>query len=337
MKFLLLPPDNIQNKITLQTSPYFKMNSIIAFFKLIRWPNLVFIVLTQFIFRFFILPYVYKNAHPGYESIKLDNTLFLLLVLASVCIAAAGYIINDYFDVNIDQINKAGKVIVGNFIRKRSAILLHALLSLIGFGISIYVGKHLRNYYIPFFNLVSILALVFYSTTFKKRLLIGNIIISLLTAWVIVVLALAEFRFRISSRDIVWQQLIKITIIYSGFAFIISLIREVIKDMEDLRGDIRYGCTTMPIVWGLQVSKVFVAVWIIVLAVSVTAIQFYALQMGFLLSGIYSLLFIVAPLIWVIRHLYTAQTPRQFHRLSRVVKLIMLAGILSMVFFKFFR
>lgn len=312
------------------------MNSIIAFFKLIRWPNLVFIILTQFIFFFSILPFVYTNAHPGYETIKLTNTLFILLTTASVCIAAAGYIINDYFDVNIDHVNKAGKVIIGTLVKKRSAILLHAMLSLIGFVISIYVGYRLHNYYIPFFNLVAILALLFYSTTFKKKLLIGNIIISLLTSWVIVVLALAEFRFRISSADIVWQQLIKITIIYSGFAFIISLIREVIKDMEDYRGDIRYGCTTMPIVWGFQVSKVFIAVWIIVLAVSVTAIQFYALQLGFWLPGLYSLLFIIIPLFWVLRHLYKAHTAKQFHQLSSVVKLIMLAGILSMVFFKFF-
>ncbi|MEO6818221.1 MAG: geranylgeranylglycerol-phosphate geranylgeranyltransferase [Ginsengibacter sp.] len=313
------------------------MNSVIAFFKLIRWPNLVFIVLTQFIFRFSILPFVYQKADPGYESIKLNHSLFILLVIASVCIAAAGYIINDYFDVNIDQINKAGKVIVGNFIRKRSAILLHALLSLVGFALSLYVGKQLHNYYIPFFNLVAILALLFYSTTFKKKLLVGNIIISLLTAWVIVILALAEFRFRISSSDVVWQELIKITIIYAGFAFIISLIREVIKDMEDVRGDIRYGCTTMPILWGLQVSKMFIAVWIIVLASSVTAIQFYALQLRIWVPGIYCLFFIIAPLIWVLFHLYKAKTSKQFHQLSTVVKLIMLSGILSMVFFKFFR
>ena len=313
------------------------MKSTIAFFKLIRWPNLVFIVLTQLIFRYFILPFVYLNAHPGYEAIKLTQTLFVLLMIASVCIAAAGYIINDYFDVNIDQVNKADKVIVGTIIRKRSAILLHALLSMIGFGLSLYVGYKLNNYYIPFFNLVAILALLFYSTTFKKKLLIGNIIISLLTAWVIVVLALAEFRFRMSSTDLVWQELIKITIIYSGFAFIISLVREVIKDMEDMRGDVKYGCTTMPIMWGLQVSKMFIAVWIIVLAASVAAIQFYALQKGFLLSGIYALLFIILPLIWVFKKLYRAHTKKQFHQLSSVVKMIMLAGILSMVFFKFFR
>jgi 4-hydroxybenzoate polyprenyltransferase len=106
--------------------------------------------------------------------------------------------------------------------------------------------------------------------------------------------------------------------------------------MEDLDGDIKYGCTTMPIFWGLQVSKMFVAVWIIVLVALVTAIQFYALQIGLWLSGIYSLVFIIIPLIRVLLDLYKAKTQVEFHRLSTIVKFIMLAGILSMVLFKFF-
>src|SRR6185437_1478071 len=146
------------------------MKAITAFFRLIRWPNLLFIVLTQMLFRYFILPFVYQNGHEGYESIKLSGYLFFLLVAASVLIAAAGYIINDYFDVNIDLVNKKSKVIIGIFIKRRVAILLHALLSLTGLGLSIYVGYELRNYYIPFFNLLSILILWFYSTTFKKKL-----------------------------------------------------------------------------------------------------------------------------------------------------------------------
>ena len=101
------------------------MKAFTAFFKLIRWPNLLFIV--------------YLEGHPGYEEIKLSQSLFFLLVFASVCIAAAGYIINDYFDVNIDQVNKSSKVIVGVFINRRAAILLHAVLSLVGFVLSAYV------------------------------------------------------------------------------------------------------------------------------------------------------------------------------------------------------
>ena len=310
------------------------MKVIAAFFRLIRWPNLLFIVLTQMLFRYFILPFVYAKNHPGYEDVKLSETSFYLLVAASVFIAAAGYIINDYFDVNIDQINKSSKVIIGTFIKRRVAILLHAVLSLIGFGLSLYVGYKLYNIYIPFFNLVAILALWFYSSTFKKKLLIGNVIISLLTAWVILVLTLAEYRFRISPDDVVWQGLLKLSFIYAGFAFIISLIREAIKDMEDMEGDLKYGCTTMPIVWGLPASKVFVGVWIIVLAGLVAAIQIYVIfKFAWWFSAFYSLVTIIIPLIWVLRKLFVATSPAQFHQISTMVKIIMAAGILSMMFF----
>lgn len=309
------------------------MKAIAAFFRLIRWPNLLFIVLTQILFRYFILPFVYLNPHAGYEGIKLSENLFYLLVVASFCIAAAGYIINDYFDVNIDQINKSSKVIIGKFINRRAAILLHAFLSFIGLVVSGYIGYKLHNILIPVFNFIAINILWFYSSTFKKKILIGNVLISILTAWVILVLTLAEYRFRISPHDIVWQRLLKLSFIYAGFAFIISLIREVIKDMEDIEGDLKYGCKTMPIVWGLPVAKVFTAVWIVVLAGLLVSIQIYVIQLGWWISAFYSVITIIIPLLWVLKKLYTATTSSDFHQLSSVVKLIMLAGIISMVFF----
>ncbi len=309
------------------------MKLLSAFFKLIRWPNLLFIALTQLLFRVFILRFVFISDPFAYENIRLTWPLFYLLVFASVCIAAAGYIINDYFDVNIDLVNKPSKLIIDRFIKRRWAIVLHIIFSFAGFLCSCYVGYKLRNLYIPFFNFISIVVLWFYSTTFKKKLLIGNVLISLLTAWVILVLTVSEYNFQIVSSDIHWQRLLKLSFVYAGFAFVISLIREVIKDMEDMPGDAKDGCTTMPIVWGLQVSKVFVAVWIVVLTVSIAAIQFYVIQMGWWLSALYSLLAIVIPLLWVLRKLYAAHSPEDFHTLSTTIKLIMLTGILSMVFF----
>jgi len=235
--------------------------------------------------------------------------------------------------VNIDQVNKSSKVIIGAYIKRRYAILFHALLSITGLLLSMYIGYKIQNIYIPVFNFSSIVVLWFYSTTFKKKLLIGNILISLLTAWVILVLTVAEYRFRISPQDIVWQRLLKVSFVYAGFAFIISLVREVIKDMEDIEGDLKYECKTMPIVWGLPVSKVFTGVWIIVLTGLIAALQIYVLQFGWWYSALYSLLTIMIPLIWVLRKLYEANTPQQFHKLSKMVKMIMLAGILSMIFF----
>jgi len=309
------------------------MNVLSAFFKLVRWPNLLFIALTQVLFRFFILRFVFINSPSGYETIRLSLPLFYLLVFASVCIAAAGYIINDYFDVNIDLVNKPSKLVIDRYIKRRWAIVLHIIFSFTGFVISSYIGYKLRNLYIPVFNLLAIVGLWFYSTTFKKKLLIGNVLISLLTAWVILILTVSEYRFRITPHDIYWQRLLKLSFIYAGFAFIISLIREVIKDMEDMRGDVKYGCSTMPIVWGLQVSKVFVAVWIVVITTSIAAMQFYVIQLGWWFSALYSLITIIIPLLWVLRKLYVAHSQKDFHNLSTTVKFIMLTGILSMIFF----
>ena len=142
------------------------MKALAAFFRLIRWPNLLFIVLTQTLFRYFILPFVYLNENSGLAGIRLSEKLFYLLVLSSVCIAAAGYIINDYFDENIDQVNKSSKVIVGKFIKRRSAILLHAILSVIGLSLSIYIGYKLNNIFIPFFNFLAINILLVYSNSY---------------------------------------------------------------------------------------------------------------------------------------------------------------------------
>ncbi len=106
--------------------------------------------------------------------------------------------------------------------------------------------------------------------------------------------------------------------------------------MEDVEGDRKYGCKTMPIVWGLNASKVFVAVWLIVLIAALAIVQFYVLQFGWLfwISALYCTIFIIVPLLWIFRKLFRAQSPQDFHQLSSVVKIVMLTGILSMVFFK---
>lgn len=310
------------------------MSPPVAFLKLIRWPNLVFIVLTQILFFYCVLPFVYK----GMNEAGLSATIFYLLVTASVCIAAAGYIINDYFDLNIDLVNKPSKLIIEKHINRRWAILWHMFISFTGFVISCYVGYRLKNIYIPFFNLLAIAGLWYYSTTFKKKLLIGNVIISLLTAWVVLVLTVVEYKIVRSSdaEDFIIPRLLKVSFLYAGFAFIISIIREVIKDMEDIEGDMKYGCKTMPIVWGIPVSKVFAAVWLAVLTGGVVVLQFYVLQLGWWLSAIYSLLLIIIPLLWVLRELYKAQTASHFNRLSSAVKFVMFTGIISMAFFRIY-
>ncbi len=295
----------------------------------------MFIILTQFLFEYCIYQRIY-----GYSwGNPAEARQFIFLVLASVLIAAAGYIINDYFDLNIDQINKPDKVVVNKLISRRWVIFWHMILSLLGLFFTVSALPIAEYWYLVLGNLASIILLWFYSTNFKKQLLIGNVLISLLTAWVIGIIFFSKYLLKINSLlevDTNQIRFFRLTILYASFAFIISLIREVIKDMEDMDGDRKYGCRTMPILWGMNASKVFVAVWIIVLVSVLLILQFYVLPFGWWLSALYCLLLIILPLVWILFKLFKAQSAEDFHRLSTVIKLVMFTGILSMLFFRIY-
>ncbi|MBP6432234.1 MAG: geranylgeranylglycerol-phosphate geranylgeranyltransferase [Ferruginibacter sp.] len=320
------------------------MKTVAAFFRLIRWPNLVFIVLTQVLFYYCIV--LTTNNLNGFQlPFKFLQSLFLITI-STILIAAAGYVINDYFDLNIDQVNKPNKLVVNRFINRRWTILLHQIFSFLGVLISIWIFIKDGVFIILIINILSVTLLWFYSTTFKKKLLIGNIIVSILTAFVILVFYF--YLISIPSREVVvpgWHttfttfydsKLTRIAILYASFSFIISLIREVIKDMEDIEGDEKYGCKTMPIVWGIPASKVFVGVWIVVLIAVLTILQFYVMQFNWWLSIAYCVLFIITPLLIILQKLSKAQSTKDYHQLSSLVKLVMFTGILSMIFFRIY-
>ncbi len=309
------------------------MKLVIAFIRLIRWPNLVFIALTQFLFWTCIIQPVFEEA--GKKS-SLSPFQFILLSLSSVFIAAAGYIINDYFDVNIDQVNKPDKLIVQKFISRRWTIIWHLILSMIGIVIGFYLDFTTKVTLLGFSNLSCVILLFIYSISLKKKLLVGNILISLLTAWVILVLTWCEARFFFRDSLLNMPKIARFSFLYAGFAFVISLIREVVKDMEDMEGDRRYGCTTMPLVWGVNVSKMFAGVWMVVLLTSLLFINIYVLQFGWWLSFGWCMILLIAPLALSIQKLYKSSNAIDFHRLSTLIKIIMLSGIVSMIFYKFY-
>ncbi len=309
------------------------MKLLSAFFRLVRWPNLVFIALTQVLFVYCILFPVLGQ----YNILPVvRGWVFVLLCLSSVLIAAAGYIINDYFDLNIDEINKPDKLIVDKIIPRRWTIILHLLLSIIGILIGVYLDLSTPIIFLSIANLVCVLLLFYYSISLKRKLLAGNVLISLLTAWVILVITFCETRQMITLPSFATARVMRFTFLYSGFAFIISLIREVVKDMEDVEGDRRYGCTTMPIAWGMNAAKIFVAVWLVVLIAVLVIVQFYVLQFHWWWSAIYCLLLIIVPLIYVLRKFFHAHSPADFHKISSLIKFIMFTGILSMIFIKIY-
>lgn len=309
------------------------MRLIAAFLKMIRLPNLVFIALTQVLFQVCIFYPLYA------ENIPADDTRnFILLLAASVLIAGAGYIINDYFDINIDEVNKPEKMVVDKVINRRWAIAWHLILSTAGVVLTVLALPVREKWYLVLANIFCIFLLWFYSTTFKRKLLIGNIAISLLTAWTILLIFLSKVSFTdaFAAAHPGQPKFFRFAFLYAGFAFIISLIREAVKDVEDMPGDERYGCRTMPIVWGVNAAKVYIAVWLIILISILIVIQVYILQFQWWWAVVYCVLLIILPLLYIFRKLFKAVTVQDYHQLSTLLKLTMLTGILSMTFFYFY-
>jgi 4-hydroxybenzoate polyprenyltransferase len=304
---------------------------LIHFLRLIRWPNLVFILLAETLFHFCI----YKPLYPS--STPTVDLHFSLILLTYLFIAAAGYIINDYFDINIDQVNKPERVVVGSFISRRWVIFWHLLLSVMGIYISTIAFPFESYWHIHLSNLLTILLLWFYSTNFKKDFLIGNVVISLLTAWSIAVVYFSKFTIQEilhpNINDTANFRFAKLMVLYSVFAFILTLVREALKDMEDMEGDQKFGCKTLPIVWGLKPTKVYIGVWLIVVIGCLAFIQLYVIPFGWWYSIVYCMLTIVTPLGLVLKKLNKAYTSNDFKRLSLLVKMAMFAGIMSMLFF----
>ena len=306
-----------------------------AFLRLVRWPNLVFIAITQILF-------VYCIVHPvlfAADAVpNIRGVYFILLLSSSVAIAAAGYIINDYFDLNIDLINKPDKLVVAKIISRRWVIFWHLFLSITGIALGFYIDRKTNVRFLGLANFACAALLFIYSISLKKKLLSGNILISALTAWVILVIGWCETSnlFQPNLIGSFTEKITRISFLYAGFAFVISLIREVVKDLEDMEGDRRYGCNTMPIAWGINATKVFLAVWLVVLTAALLIVQFYVLVFKWWWSATYCIFLIIIPLIYIFKMLFSVNTSEDYHRLSSLIKLVMFTGILSMIFFRLY-
>jgi len=279
------------------------------FFRLIRLPNLLIIAITELLTAYCITdPHSLSN---------LTHARFPLLILSTLCIAAAGYVINDYLDIKIDYINKPGRVVIGKEVSRRQAILIHLFLNLAGLGISVFLSLK-----IALIHLIAALLLWFYSELFKKQFLIGNLVISLLAAIVPIVVWLYIPNNRTG-----------FVIAFSCFAFFLNLIREIIKDIEDRRGDERHNCKTLPIVLGIRTTKVVLVVLqtVLIIAVGVFAFRGNVDTGEHILRSWYMGIFILLPLIYMLLKLVQADTRLAFRRLSLMAKLIMVSGVISML------
>ncbi len=311
------------------------MRLFAAFFKLVRYPNLIYIALTQFLLQYCVVAPVLRNngAEPSLSFLH-----FCMLSFSTVLVAAGGYIINDYFDINIDLVNKPEKMVVDKIINRRWAMAWHTILNMTGVSIGFVVAFQIGQFYLGFVQVFCTLLLWFYSTSFKRQVLIGNVVISLLTALSVVVVGFYERQIYESFEAIMspeGRKLIKIIGVYALFAFLLSMIREIVKDMEDMIGDSKDGCRTIPIVWGVKKAKRFTMLLIIILQALLLLIMILTGLKGWYIAAAYILLCVFGPLtVFVQRPLQRAYLPEQYHKISTWIKIVMLTGILSMIFFK---
>lgn len=308
-----------------------------TFLRIIRIKNLIFIALIQYLMGQAVITPILQSF--GFES-ALEPTMLWILILATVFIAAGGYILNDYFDIKIDSINKPEKLIVGNTISRGRAMLMHQILTGIGVLAGLFLAFYSQSYTIGFIFIVVPGLLWFYSASYKRQFLIGNLVTAFLAALSILVVGILQLAFLQKEYDsLVFETPIPNTIYswiggFSFFSFIFTWIREIIKDIEDEGGDREMECRTMPIVWGIFKTKLFLYTLIILTIGGLFIINELYIPFEGSLTLRYIIVGILLPNLVLIYLLFTAKNKVDFHQISSLCKAIMASGVLySLIFY----
>lgn len=309
------------------------------FFKLIRWQNLLIIILTQVLVRYAVVRplagmiEVSRISTGATVPLTLQLPLFdfIVLVIATVMLAAGGYVINDYFDIRTDRINR-GDVIVGKKISRRKAIMWHYLLNVAGVAAGFYISYRIGYLWIGVIFLLASGLLYFYSATYKRQLLIGNLVVAVLTAMVPFLVLAYELPAIWSHYIPDVKEMPSLQILawwvggFSLFAFLTTLTLEIIKDTGDFEGDRAYGSNSLPVVVGVRVSRLIAsALQVITLLLSIAAWYLF-------LNNTYTLLYIIfalsLPLFLSAYYLNARPTVRDFRTSSLYMKAVMISGVL---------
>ncbi|MFH0866408.1 MAG: geranylgeranylglycerol-phosphate geranylgeranyltransferase [Bacteroidota bacterium] len=301
-----------------------------GFFKLIRYPNLIIIVLSQYLFRYFILLPLIKEEHiePVFSHLN-----FALLVLSTVLIAAAGYAINDYFDIRTDRINRPHKIVVGRLISRRKAMLIHVAFNIIAVLIGIYLSYKVHSYRLASIHIVISVLLWLYSLKYKAYFLVGNLIVAFVSALTILIVWIFELYALKTIGQIPITQMYLLNFFlwaYVSYAFITSLIREIIKDIEDLEGDKKIGCSTLPVVMGINRTKYVLLFLCLITIVSLGYVAYSSQTKQLTLIFWYVILMLIIPFIYMMYLILKAKNKPDYNFLSNITKFIMIAGVASM-------
>lgn len=311
--------------------------------RLIRFQNLVIIALTMVLMRYGIIQPIFV----AYGlSLELSSLYFSLVVIAVMLIAAGGYIINNYFDVKVDQLNKPDKVLVGTRFTAKCVFVTYLILNAIALAISIFLLLKTGFLALFFIFPAAIGALWFYSTTYKKQILIGNLIVALLSGVVALLPALYEiplvnvkYHEYLVAMGIDLHIIISWTGTFALFAFLLTLAREIIKDAEDVIGDSAYR-NSIPLALGGIMTKMIVNFLILIVIFLITYLFWKYLRVtnagGFdYVTLFYFLAFIIFPLIITAGIVFKARDKKGYHKASSIIKLVMLAGVCYAIVVRF--
>jgi len=295
--------------------------------------NLLIVAVTMYITRYVLLTDVLEKQ--GDVQLVLSGIHFSALVLAALLITAAGNVINDYFDQKVDKINKPEKVIVGKTVNRKMAILIHQGLNVIALGLVLWVGISSSFVELTIVPLLIMFLLWWYSPVFKKRPLIGNALVAFCTAVVPVFAVITDLHLlKAKMTTFFWKGMSLFTYAWlwvfgvALFAFVLTMIREAVKDAQDEPGDRAGNYQTIPILWGLQRTKRYVTGWMIV----------FLLMAGWCLTRmdiqsdmVWLIACLIVPMLLAMYFVNVAKSPRDFGKVSRWIKLVMLGGLLLML------
>jgi 4-hydroxybenzoate polyprenyltransferase len=318
-----------------------------TFLKLIRWPNLFIVAITMILMRYAVVEPVISKISVVLSEGKGELTPlvlkfpwydFIILVIATLFITAGGYVINDYFDIKTDLINR-GEVIVGTRIPRRQAMKWHNILNIAGVAAGFYISWKAGYFWMGIMFLIVSGLLYFYSASYKRQFLIGNLVVAALTAMVPMLVVFYEWPalYRYYAVNAVAPPQLGIVFYWVGgfalFAFMTTLTREIIKDIEDFEGDMAYGRNTIPVVTGITIAKI-ISIVLIVITVTLLYLVWHFFFLNDKITLIYISITVALPLLYVIYQLITSSNKRQLHSASRLMKIIQLAGVLYSVVVK---
>ncbi|QSW89002.1 geranylgeranylglycerol-phosphate geranylgeranyltransferase [Flavobacterium endoglycinae] len=296
------------------------------YLKLIRYKNLLMLAFMQVLFRYVFLA---QQDVP----LALADWQYGLLVLSTVLIAAAGYVVNNIFDIPSDTINKPNDVVVGRGISETRAYNIYIGLNITGVALGFYLSNVImRPMFASLFIFIASL-LYFYATNLKQIMIIGNVVVALLLAVSVLIIGVFDlFPATTSENQAQMASLFSILLDYALFAFIINFIREIVKDIEDVDGDYNQGMNTLPIAIGKsRAAKIALATAIMAFILLLLYTTKYFFENNLLIVTFYSFAFVLAPLLYFIVKIFGAKTQKDFHHLSTILKLILFFGILSIL------